>query len=294
MQNNVKYIVAGFLALAGCTLISIGGQSRAPKIPVTNADYAKTAVMIMASNMRSGGTGSILDSHPGASHILTNKHVCQLVQTGGTVVTDNGNTYPVESFRVYKKHDLCLIEVLSDLGINIKVASEPPSPYEPSLVVGHPQLLPTIFTTGHFSQRRTVDVMVDIKPCTGKESDEDAIGCMFLGGIPVVKTFQSQVTSSLIMPGSSGSAVYNSKGELSAVVFAGSQGLSYGFLVPWEYVNDFLNHKSRYPSQLPDSSKPPKSFFTSYFKFQKICEDKIIVRMDNLCKSVANLGIWHQ
>lgn len=293
MTNKIKYIITAVLTLTGCTMISIAGRDRAPHIPKTTPEFAKATVMVVNEKMNSGGTGVILDSHPGASHILTNKHVCQLIQTGGRIVTDDGSTHSIDSFRVYKKHDLCLLETLNDLHVNIKVASEAPDIYEGSMVVGHPALLPTIFTMGHFSHLRSVDVVVGIEPCTGKETDEDALTCIFVGGKPIVKNFQSQVTSSLIMPGSSGSPVYNSKGELAALVFAGSQGLSYGFLVPWEYIHDFLSHKNRYNSYIPDSTKPPKNFWTSYFNYQKICDNQAISVID-ACKQAGKFAIWHR
>lgn len=294
MKNKTKYLVSFFLALAGCTLISVGGRIKAPHVPKNRTEYANASVMIVNEKMNSGGSGVIIDSRPGASHILTNKHVCQLIQTGGLVVTDDNTTYPVDGFRVYSKHDLCLIEVMYDLHVNIKVANQAPNVYEKSIIVGHPTLLPTIFSVGHFSQRKEIAVMVDIQPCDGTEKGDDAFACFWMGGRPVIKNFQSQVTSSLIMPGSSGSPVYNSKGELAALVFAGSQGLSYGFLVPWEYVHDFLKNKEDYKLQTPDPTKAPKSFFASYFKFEKLCNDKTTVVLDQLCKSVAHLGIWNE
>lgn len=294
MTNKIKYIIVGLLVLTGCTMISIAGRDRSPHIPKTNPEYAKATVMVVNEKMNSGGTGVILDSHPGASHILTNKHICQLIQTGGRIITDDGSSHSIDSFRVYKKHDLCLLETLNDLNVNIKVAQEAPEVYESSMVVGHPALLPTIFTMGHFAQRKVIDVMVDIQPCNGKEEGDDALACIFMGGKPITKRFQSQVTSSLIMPGSSGSPVYNSKGELAALVFAGSQGLSYGFLVPWEYIHDFLNHKNRYQSYIPDSTKPPKNFWAAYFEFERLCSEQTIDLMDGMCKRIAKLGIWHQ
>lgn len=292
MTNRIKVILALVFTVAGCALV--GGHGRSPHVPKTNTEFAKASVMVVNSQMNSGGTGVILDSHIGVSHVLTNKHVCQLIQTGGHIITDDGETHSIDGFRVYKKHDLCLLETLNDLGVNIKVANEAPKVYDTSVVVGHPALLPTIFTLGHFSQRKTIDVMVDVQRCDGTEQGEEALACMFMGGKPVVKRFQSQVTSSLIMPGSSGSPVYNEKGELSALVFAGSQGLSYGFLVPWEYIHDFLGHKNNYKSQIPDSSKPPQSFWVSYFKFQELCDNKMISSMTNMCNDIANLGIWHE
>ncbi len=293
MENKVKYILM-FLVITGCALISVGGHVRSPHIPENNTEYAKASVMVVNEAMNSGGTGVILDSNPGASHILTNRHVCQLIQTGGRIITDDGETHSIDSFRVYKKHDLCLLETLADLQINIKVATEAPKDYDTSIIVGHPALLPTILTVGHFSQHKTIDVMVDVKKCDGTETDDEALACVFMGGVPIVKRFQSQVTSSLIMPGSSGSPVYNGKGELSALVFAGSQGLSYGFLVPWEYVVDFLKYKRNYPSQMPDSTKPPKSFWASYFKFQQICNNQNVSDIFNMCNSISRLGLFHE
>lgn len=289
MTNKIKYICAFVFIITGCTLVSIGGHGRSPRKPVNNSEYAKTAVMITSDAETSGGTGVILDSHPGVSHVLTNKHVCQLVQIGGKVITDNGQKYPVDSYRVYTKHDLCLIEVNADLHVNTKVANHPPEDYETSIVVGHPALLPTMITVGHFSQQRMINLMVDLEKCDGsEESEDDMMMCLFMGGKPVLKTFQAQVTSSLIMPGSSGSAVFNSKGEVAGLIFAGNKDLSYGFLVPWAYVHDFLKHQTRYKLELPNPKRKQRNFFTAYFKLEKICR----VQNTELCDSIKNLGLW--
>lgn len=292
-MKNKATLLAVILLVTGCALVGAGGHKRSPHLPVNNNEYAKTAVMITSEAERSGGTGVILDSSPGVSHILTNKHICQLVQTGGKVITDNGQRYPVDGYRVYTKHDLCLIEVNVDLGVNIKVAEQGPDDYDTSIVVGHPHLLPTMITVGHFSQSRMIQLMVGLKECDGTEKDEDAMMCMFIGGKPIIKSFQAHATSSLIMPGSSGSAVYNSKGELSGLVFAGNQGLGYGFLVPWNYVNDFLKHKSWYKLETPDPNRPERNFFTSYFKLQSICGAKNVITVPSICKTIESLGIWN-
>lgn len=294
MTKKLKYFIGIMLMLTGCTLVSIGGHKPSPHQPQNKSEYAKTAVMITDVNMRAGGTGVILDSRPGVSHILTNKHVCQLVQVGGKVITDDGQDYAVDGYRVYKRHDLCLIEVLQDLHINIKVAKEGPKDYDTSIVVGHPNLLPTMITTGHFSQKRTISMVVDMKPCDGTENENEAVACIFAGGKPVIQQFNAQLTSSLIMPGSSGSAVYNAKGELSGLVFAGNQGLGYGYIVPWSYVNDFLNHTGKYEQETPNPVKEPRNFFTAYFKFQAACTNKHLLNHPALCESLADLGLWHE
>lgn len=263
MTSKIKYGIAAFLMLAGCAIVGAGHTTRKPLVPEVQSDYAKVAVMITGDTMRSGGTGVILDSRPGYSRILTNKHVCELIQVGGKVTTDEGKSYPINGFQVYKKHDLCIVSIFKDLGINIKVAKEAPAPYSASVVVGHPALLPTIITSGHFSQIRAIRLVVGMAPCDGSEQGDEAMSCIFNGGKPVVVEYQAQVTSSTIMPGSSGSAVFNAQGELAGLIFAGMSGLSYGMLVPWEYLNDFLKNQKRYPIQTPDPNKQPENFFTS-------------------------------
>ena len=291
-----KYFIALFLAVLGCTSAIVGHSNKPVTTPKNESDFAKTAVMITSEDMRSGGTGIILESNPSWTHILTNKHVCQLIQVGGKVITDDRTAYPVDSFQVYTKHDLCMITLLRNLGVTIKVAKHAPDLYEESIVSGHPSLLPTIVTHGHFSAVETIHLIVDMKACDGTEKDDEALMCIFTGGKPVTKQFAAQITSSLIMPGSSGSGVYNNQGELSGVIFAGSENLSYGFMVPWGYVNDFLKHLDKYPPQLPNSQKKKDNFFTAYFQFQKICNDKIsyIMNLTNKCHSLANLGLYHE
>lgn len=56
----------------------------------------------------------------------------------------------------------------------------------------------------------------------------------------MVKTYEAILVSATIQPGSSGSAVYNLDGEISAVIFAGAGDFGYGFAVPHSYVYKFL------------------------------------------------------
>ncbi len=267
--------------MAGCALIGVGHKNVAPVIPKNQSEFARVAVMITSESMRSGGTGVILDSKPGISNILTNKHVCQLIQVGGKVITDDGTAYPVNTFRVYKKHDLCLITVLKDLGVNIKVADSAPNVYSTSVVVGHPSLLPTIVTIGHFSQIRTIQLAVGMMPCDGTETGDDEMSCAFFGGKPQLIECQAQVTSSTISPGSSGSGVFNDKGELAGLIFAGHGELGYGMLVPWEYIHDFLTHLNKYPAQTPDPKKQPENFFVSKLNLEDVCKNR---NPDGTCK----------
>jgi len=242
--------------------------------------------MITLENKRSGGSGVILQSTPNRSFILTNKHVCQLIQVGGTVTTDAGS-YPVHSFRVYKRHDLCLIEVLADLHQNTKLAEQAPVSYSEVTVAGHPALLPTMVTHGHFSNHMQIALIVDKEQCNGDEKDQEAFFCEMFGFKPIIVNFEAQPITATIMAGSSGSGVFNDKGEISGLVFAGSEGLSYGFIVPFEYVKDFLNHVNQYPEQFPNK-KSEIQFFSSFFKMQSACEAH-----PKNCKGLAFQGLYH-
>jgi S1-C subfamily serine protease len=81
--------------------------------------------------------------------------------------------------------------------------------------------------------------------------------CALFGVMPIIVTYNSTLVTGLIMPGSSGSAVFNKDGEISALIFAGAQGLSYGFVVPYEYVRDFVTTELKNAKgwSLPDPSK---------------------------------------
>jgi S1-C subfamily serine protease len=240
MKNSLK-VALGLTGAAALTLLFFVGT--APKnlvVPRTDTEFAKISVSVEAKDRRAGGSGVILRSTQNESFILTNKHVCDLVKSGGKVVHE-GASYEVQEVKPYPKHDLCLVKVFHSFGINVRIAREAPALYSSATIAGHPSLMPTVMTHGHFSGKETIKIIADIRPCTEKDMEENGLFCVFLGGIPVVKSFETQVVSATILPGSSGSPVFNSRGELSGMAFASrSQELSYAYIVPYEYLYDFM------------------------------------------------------
>lgn len=208
--------------------------------PTTDKQYASATVMITNPAKNSGGTGVIFHSSRANSTVLTNNHVCGLLEVGGYVITET-RAYNVAYFQRSPSHDLCLVTVSANLHINTELADDEPELYDGAHISGHPALLPTIVTHGHFSQKQTIRVMLGFNPCTPEdEKGEDADLCFLLGGIPILKTFEAQVVSALIQPGSSGSAVWNDEGKIAGLVFAGAGDLGYAMVVPYEYILNFI------------------------------------------------------
>lgn len=230
-------------------LLLISSQSLA--MP-TRDELRKATVKVLNTTMNGGGTGTIVSSSPKGSLILTNSHVCEVVESGGYITNDN-NKYKVTNYKLYDGHDLCLVKVSENLKVNTKITKTRPKINDTSIVSGHPHLLPNIITMGHFTDRLSVNVLVGFEQC-----EEQSLECAFFGGKPIVKTYESQLISNLILPGNSGSAVYNSKGEIAGVVFAGNKDLSFAFIVPHIYVNYFMQIHNQIPWARPEN-KPAMS-----------------------------------
>lgn len=232
MKTYYKVLVVATLAL----VLSAVVYKR-----LTTISPQDTTVMITNLSENSGGSGSIVFVSKTVSAVLTNGHVCEVVKEGGYVHTDK-DKHLVSSYQVSRIHDLCLVYVSADLHKAAKLSAFVPAPFDEATTSGHPKLAPTIVSKGHFSFKRVISVLTGTRPCTEAEqqSEDTVLFCAFLGGVPIVKTYESVVVSTLVQPGSSGSAVYDLNGNISAVIFASSGDLSYGYAVPYEYVYRFL------------------------------------------------------
>ncbi len=269
MKVNFVIVVSTLLAAACST---------------NNRVITDNTVKITNMSENSGGSGSIVSHSPYRSEILTNAHVCGVAKNGGIIETNLYQKAIVQSYKVSKLHDLCLIEVKEDLHTSASLSIFPPFRYESVQVSGHPHLLPTIITDGYFSDKMVIQIMVGIRACTEHEAADPKfmLPCLILGGLPVVRSYDSIVISSLIQPGSSGSGVYTD-GKISAVVFAGSGDIGFGMAVPYEYVYAFLNDEvTRLDTQYPNmentdagASEDKKREWAK--KAKDFCDNKILV-----------------
>ena len=255
---------------------------------------AKTTVMITRMT-RGGGTGVILKSSTNESQILTNVHVCEAIENGGVVNTSTGNKHLVTKIAKSQFHDVCMVYVQADLGVNTPLASKSPENYTLATVSGHPNLLPVTVTKGLFGDKQSIQVFMGIMPCDDSDKTDPGVAqvCAFFGGIPVLKTFDARYVSATIMPGSSGSAVYNSDYEIGGLVFAGSGELSYAYTVPYEYVSYFVNDEPKnieqinYVTTLVDqlAKEQQKEKYNTYI--MEKCKVPVNTNIEQHCKVIT-------
>jgi S1-C subfamily serine protease len=238
----------GIFLIALAIILSLSGKKN---------DITQSSVMITNIAGTSGGTGIVLHSSETSSTILTNSHVCRVVEKGGMVTGESGS-FIVATYKHSHTHDLCLITVDGNLKAHTDIAHRAPYIYkEGAAISGHPALFPNVITTGHFSGRRVISVMKGMTPCTDdqKKDPDTMLLCLLAGGLPQIEQYDSTLVTATIMPGSSGSGVYNEDKELSGVAFAGSGDLGYAWTVPFESMRNFLDREARtLEAKRPDNS----------------------------------------
>jgi hypothetical protein len=288
----------GMLALTACA----SSPSSSPTV-AGGHDIHRNSVMITNLAANHGGTGIVLRSTQSASLILTNAHVCKVVEQGGLVRGEAGS-FMVTAYKPSLKNDLCLIKVEGNLKANTAVSKRAPKAYyDQTAVSGHPALMPNIISRGHFSGRQVLQVVIGIKKCTEEDAQnpEKALACMLIGGIPIIKSYDSALVSATIMPGSSGSGVYNSDNELAGVVFAGSGQLGYGWTVPYQSVIDFLTRESKsLQYSLPNNEldlfgdKKERTEEVMFEKLHKVCESSEQGKLGQICAIVKTDALWYK
>jgi hypothetical protein len=238
--TRVKMLAIGAVLLLLASCASKKTQTDDLEWPANDITASSVTVTNLKANH--GGSGTIMRSTQHESLVLTNAHVCGVVEKGG-LVSGRAGTFMVAGYKKSNNHDLCMIRVEGNLKYNTTVAKHAPAEfYEDAAISGHPALYPTVRTYGHFSGFQQVPIMMGSKPCTAEdmESPEKAFVCALAGGLPIIKTFHTQLVTATIMPGSSGSGVYNENLELSGVVFAGQGELGYALIVPYASVKNFI------------------------------------------------------
>lgn len=259
------------------------------------------SVMITDKKSQRGGTGIILSSNRKESRILTNRHVCGVLERGGGLVHSFLGISQVVTYIKSDRSDLCLLTVSDNLLTNTKVSEQTLHMYDKVSVSGHPSLLPNVITRGHASAHQIIQVMVGFKPCTEEDvQNVDKFAyCLFMGGLPIIESFEAQLVTATIMPGSSGSGVYNSNNELVGVVFAGQGELAYGWIVPYEQVLAFLHTSHELNEVVVDQKvdmfqQQQQHKTVDKIKLKQQCEISTDKNFKMVCDLLNNDMIWEK
>lgn len=246
MLNKIKDVILTKPEIVPLTLVAaVAIMLSGLYLARNTTNLQNNTAMITNKDVTHGGTGIVYKSTAKGSYVLTNDHVCRAIKDGGGVIKTTQGTYQVQSMLESQVSDLCLTFTPANLNQNTKVASTEPKFLDTAKVSGHPALMPTVITTGHFSGRDIIQVVTGFTPCTNDELSNPQFGliCLIFGGVPVIKSYESLLVTATIMPGSSGSGVYNENDELSGVVFAGSGDIGYAWTVPYDQMVAFLTNE---------------------------------------------------
>lgn len=209
-------------------------------------EAASSVVRITNEAGNSGGTGFHVKGPSGKVYILTNAHVCGLAEDGTIYVGyDYERPIPRKVIEVSGFTDLCLIEALPSYHGIISMGSESDAG-DKVAAVGHPNLMPTTMTEGEvigFGEIQVLDhVLNDLNDdsCNSEKNKKITVKTIF-GPIDIcVIAIKAGFSTTLILPGSSGSPVLNSWGNLTGVIFAGNQE-GWSFYVTLADVKKFLS-----------------------------------------------------
>jgi hypothetical protein len=96
------------------------------------------------------------------------------------------------------------------------------------------------------------------------------------------------------MPGSSGSAVFNDRGEIAGLVFAGRGELGYAFSVPQAFIYSFVNDEaSTLPYLAPGPT--PSSIVLNKERVHAVCNtNSSDERIDRICKLLKTVTPYEQ
>jgi hypothetical protein len=221
--------------------VTLAGLLTVVLAPTTDPVY--NTVMITNLTGTSGGSGVVISSSDTSSLVLTNAHVCGLVEVHGGIVKNNKHSFNVLATKSSNNHDICLLKAGGDFETNTSIASRAPVQfYEKAIVSGHPALYPTTVTSGHFSGIQNIMLITGFRQCTAKDLEDYGVICVILGGkIPLIRQYPAMLVTATIMGGSSGCVVYNESGEVSGLVFAGQGSFGYALTVPYVAVKDFID-----------------------------------------------------
>jgi S1-C subfamily serine protease len=137
-----------------------------------------------------------------------------------------------------------MLYVKANLGINTKLSKKPPRAKDKVFASGYPALYPHIVSEGRVAGVKPVNIAIGSRACTILEKAMTPLPCL-IEGMTETKSYKGLITTALVMPGSSGSGMFNAKGEIIGLVFATRGTLGYAIVVPHYYVKYFVENEMK-------------------------------------------------
>lgn len=195
-------------------------------------------VRIYSMEKTGAGTGFHVKLKSGEIAILTNKHVCDMGNPKNkmVIIEKDGEEIPRRILERYPHHDLCLVEAITGHTGFIDIANSE-SEGEDLVIIGHPGARDLTLSHGENIGKKVIHLATQV------EREEDCKGQIefsFFGPV-CMEAFKSTSISAIAYGGNSGSPVINKYGNVIGVLFAGSQQPTDSYMVPLQYVKDFLN-----------------------------------------------------
>lgn len=247
MKRIVQLLLGAATGIAVLHLIIITPQMRRNFIRKYVGSKVVEIVKTKDGKPIGGGTGFGIKAPSGREYIMTNAHVCSAFKDEDpTVLLPNGSMVKRKILSISDTTDLCLIEGVTGLGA-LELGK---SVYigETIMIVGHPLLMPLAVTEGDIIDTRIQEIGLGIIGIDVQESEchqpknkivNQEFG--FFGVLPVcMEEIMSYQTTAVSLPGSSGSPVVNTLGQVIGVNFAGDGMVHWGLSVPLQDIKTFL------------------------------------------------------
>ena len=238
-----KQILAGLVVIFGLSYLL--GTSKTGEEKRREA-VSKSVVYITDKAKKTGGTGFHIKGPSGQRYLLTNGHVCDIGKESGIVYVrfgENDDPIPRRIIEESKYTDLCLVEPMPSSTIS-ELAEKNPTPASSLKAIGHPKLLPLTITNGLMIGYKEVKVFLGLDPQPGtcdEPKHEKTQVPVFIFTVPAcVLKVNAIATTIPILPGSSGSPILNSNGEIAGIAFAGDSDSNWAWVIPVSDIKKFI------------------------------------------------------
>lgn len=212
------------------------------KAPQYHANYIRSKVgsqvyMITNESGNSGGTGFEVRAKSGKVYTVTNSHVCGLQDENGIVWASSATMRKIPLHVIEKSNttDLCILTAVGsarglELADSVDIG-------EQIGLVGHPSLMPITLSKGELIGYAQVKVLAAETTCEKEVGMYHTVESNW--GPVCLEVIQAGLTNVPSLGGNSGSPVVNIKGDVVAVLFAGSEA-NWGVVVSLADIKEFL------------------------------------------------------